>query len=226
MGNFNMNMNLNLIDDNGLRISSQTTYVKLPEAFAKHFGINAYDQNIEQQIITLEKFDDWAINRGLYRGYSTDDKSSLNTVRNRLRSAINNICRGQEWCDEYYSFQIRVDNHGKTLKVCSAVESFLGAGNNLPEKVKKISERRREQVEQLLDSINPNELELEHRLAAKQMLRDIDNTLRVANLQFSILEDNFRSFRNDIVKYLPNSSVLNDYDDEQEDLPLLSSVRK
>jgi len=225
MGNFNMNMNLNLIDDNGLRISSQTTYVKLPEAFAKHFGINAYDQNIEQQIITLEKFDDWAINCGLYRGYSADDNNSLNTVRNRLRSAINNICRGNEWRDEYYSFQIKVGDHGKTLKVCSAVESFLGAWDDLPAKVKKISERRREQVEQLLDSINPNELELEHRLAAKQMLRDIQNTMRVANLQFSILEDNFRSFRNDIVKYLPNSSVLNDYDDDQEDLPLLS-VRK
>ena len=225
MGNFNMNMNLNLIDDNGLRISSQTTYVRLPEAFAKHFGIDTHKENIEQQIITLEKFDDWAINRGLYRGYSTDDKSSLNTVRNRLRSAINNICRGNEWRDEYYSFQIKVGDHGKTLKVCSAVESFLGAGDDLPAKVKKISERRREQVQQLLNSINPSELELEHRLAAKQMLRDIQNTMRVANLQFSILEDNFRSFREDIVKYLPNSSVLNDYDEEQEDLPLLS-VRK
>ena len=91
-------------------------------------------------IITTHEFDQWAIDNNLITDPETDDKESgawqlLLKQRNNLRSGFNK--EGVSLDKPEDRFTIEVYDYGVSYKVFSINDSYLKAGQSLPDKLKK-----------------------------------------------------------------------------------------
>jgi len=193
--------------------SSASSNVELPEAFLERFPLSE-DPN-DSNIISLVEFDSWCISRGLFGDANTNEKDVLNTHRNKVRSAINSVARGEEWRSFGSSFQVEVYQHGVSFKVIQAVEGFLDAGHKLPNKVQSITQTRKKMLTDTLKAIDPGVLSPELQIEATQQVRNINKWQERAALELRQIEQDFRFLRSQIKAHNKEAALpLFNHDDE------------
>ena len=174
--------------------SSRISDLNVAENFAIAFRLPA--TNDSSTTITVAEFDAWADRCGYYDAIAQDSTEELNSARNRVRYALNNVATGAPWRDAgYLAFNVRVYQWGLSYQIVSAAGGYVDAGQNLPRKVEGIANTRRKQLDSLLGAVDYSTLSPEIRIEVRTQMKHIDNWIERQDTEMRQMERGFRELR-------------------------------
>lgn len=155
-------------------------------------------------IITVDEFDDWAIDSGLISDPNTDDKSSAEWMlllkeRNNTRAALNKIAVQSDLYQADEKFSVEVHVYGESYFVKSINDHLESKATRMPVKVMQSFQTKAKQIETLMNSTDLENLPPETRIRVNMVGR---STARLTKtMEFTLnqaqeeLEDIFNEVR-------------------------------